>query len=475
MGNLRLKKIVIDSYDTRKQKILSPVFNRNDREIKTLCDMKKWLSKEYTQSQLCVKRIAFNESQEWQWNERGFLSHLTNRFFNVVGVRYFSVPDGQRLTQPIIDQPEIGLLSFLVFKQCEEWWILAHAKVEPGNINGAQLAPTVQATKSNYEAAHGGDDTPYLGVVQLAEQPLYNQLQSEQNSRFLAKRNRNSVVLLAEKVDEQGSKFKWIRINELLPMLGESHIVNTDARSVLICWLFTDVSALKECLASESVFAGILIKSIESRTAVNQKERIEEWLDALNKKWSTDTEVISLEDIGPPWMCKGSGITSSEDMSLMIYQINVSCLGREVPVWDQPVAGSGTRSRIVLFLGSFKGTLHLLVQARLEAGNRKGFELTTTVQAESSLISYYEKKYIQMSKKSGKMLLDFRNSEEGGRFDRCISEYQIVWIGEVTEEQEGPFHRWISLSQFSDFLRMKNRITNELRSAASSLLSIKNI
>jgi oxidase EvaA len=475
MSNIGLKKMVIDSYDTQKQMIQPPAFNRNEREIKTLCDMKKWLNEECIKSHICVKRISFNESQEWQWDERGFLAHLTTRFFSVVGVRYFSVPDGQGFTQPFIYQSEIGLLSFLVFKQCEEWWVLAHAKVEPGNINGAQLAPTVQATKSNYEAAHGGNETHYLGMVQSAEHLLYNQLQSEQNSRFLAKRNRNSAVLVAEKLDEKDSKFKWIRINELLPMLGESNIVNTDARSVLVCWLFTDVSALRECLDSESVFAEILIKSIESRIAVNQKERIEKWLDVLNNKWSTETEVISLKDIGSPWLCNGLGITSSEDISLMIYQIKVSCSGREVPVWDQPVAGSGTPSCIVLFMGLFKGTLHMLVQARLEAGNRKGFELTTTVQSESSAVSCYEKKYIQMSKKSGKILLDFHNSEEGGRFDRCISEYRIVWVGEVTQEQEGPFHRWISLSQFSVFLSMENRITNELRSAASSLLSIKNI
>jgi oxidase EvaA len=258
-------------------------------------------------------------------------------------------------------------------------------------------------------------------------------------------------------------------------MLGESHTVNTDARSVLACWLLTDASALKQCLDSGNIFSRLLIKSIESEIAFNKNESIEAWLDCLNKKWSARTKVISLMDIGLPWRCTDSEIRSCQDTSLMIYQIKVSCLGREVSSWDQPIAGSETNCRMILFLGSFEGTLHLLLQARLEAGNRNGFELTTTVQAESSAANGYEEKHVEMSTESGHTLLDFHNSEEGGRFDHCISEYRIVWVGEVTQEQQGPFHRWISLSQFSDFLRMENRVTNELRSAASSLLSINQI
>ena len=111
--------------------------------------MKNWLQEEYIQSNLKVKRIPFKESQEWGWSPDRFLTHHTGRFFNVVGVKYYSLNKNDYAYQPIIDQSEIGLLSFLVHKNHDGWWILAHAKVEPGNVNGAQLAPTIQATKSN--------------------------------------------------------------------------------------------------------------------------------------------------------------------------------------------------------------------------------------------------------------------------------------------------------------------------------------
>ena len=71
------------------------------------------------------------------------------------------------------------------------------------------------------------------------------------------------------------------------------------------------------------------------------------------------------------------------------------------------------------------------LRIHFEAIYRKGFELTTTIQAESFNLSRYEEKYVQIAKKLEHVLLRFDNSEEGGRFDRCISQYKIVWIGEV--------------------------------------------
>jgi len=70
-------------------------------------------------------------------------------------------------------------------------------------------------------------------------------------------------------------------------------------------------------------------------------------------------------------------------------------------------------------------------------------------------------------------MLRFCNSEEGGRFDRCISEYEIVCLDHVNESQEGAFYRWVSLSQFSEMLAAQKFITNELRSAVSALLSFE--
>ncbi len=446
---------------------------RNDDLTKPSQKWRGWLKEQYLHAQLQVRRIPFGDSRQWQWDENGFLTHRTGRFFRVVGVRYFSMAEGKCRTQPIIDQSEIGLLCFLVCRQQGQWWILGHAKAEPGNVNGVQLAPTVQATRSNYEVVHGGADTPYLGLAQSTERSLCNQLQSEQNSRFLGKRNCNRVVPVPQRVEELDSRFRWMQVAELLTLLGENHTVNTDARSVLACWLFTDPSALRECLAAQHPWAARLVHSVTSERAAHSGHALEEWLRDLDRTWRANAEILSLRNLEDSWRCGDWEISSPDDTSLLIYQTAVDCAGREVAQWDQPIAGSRTRACAVLLAGDCDGTLHFLLQAALEAGNRDGFELTTTVQAESSDTSNpQDARYLNLAEVSGRTLSHFHNSEEGGRFDRCISEYRVVWTGRVHAEWEGPFHRWVSLSQVSSFLRRGNRITNELRSALSSLLSV---
>ncbi len=443
--------------------------------MKSFQEIKDWLGREYVKAQLRVKRISFSRSREWRWDEDGAFSHITGRFFRVVGLEAVFTPGDFFVRQPILDQSEIGLLCFLVARDQEDWWVLAHAKVEPGNVNGVQLAPTVQATKSNYEAVHGGGRTLYLDIAQGRRGVLYRRLQSEQNSRFLAKRNLNKVVLLPEKTSELDFRFKWIRMSELLPLLGRSHLVNTDARSVIAGWLFGDLDELRRSLPARGAFAEALARSSRAADSLNGDRALEEWLVKLNAEWTLARKIVPLSGSGPPWICDQDKIFSGDDPSIKVCQISVSCADREVALWDQPIVSCDHQSRLTLLLGEYRGALHLLVQARLEAGSRNGFELTTTVQAEATKMSRREKEYAELAENGGKLLLDFQNSEEGGRFDRCVSEYRIILLDRAGKDQESPFHRWISLPQLSDYLRRENVITNELRSAVSSLLSVGEI
>ena len=433
--------------------------------------LRTWIHRECKASDMQVKRIPFAESRQWRWDKDGFISHYTKRFFRVVGVRYYDVPDAKFQTQPLIDQPEIGLLSFLVCRENQEWWILAQAKAEPGNVNVVQIAPTVQATKSNYEVAHGGGATPYLSQAQSSTHALCCQFQSEQNSRFLAKRNQNSVILMKEKIPAVDSRYRWIRLRQLLTMLREDHTINTDARSVLVCWLFTHPYALEECIGHHQSFLQLLLFSLKSTIAMHKQSELYGWLDALNSKWQSKTVAIPLQALGHPWECGHAAITSTNNPAMAIHHIEVRCATREVTHWDQPISASQTSTRIVLLIGLLKGTLHLLLQARLEAGNRSGFELTTTVQDDLHANDNVDMQYLRLAE-SGTTMLRFCNSEEGGRFDRCVSEYKIVRLDHVNESQEGVFYRWVSLSQFSEMLASQKFITNELRSAVSALLSL---
>ncbi|CAM5359048.1 GDP-mannose 4,6-dehydratase [Streptomyces cyaneofuscatus] len=87
--------------------------------------------------------------------------------------------------QPIIVQPEVGILGILVKEFDGVPHFLMQAKMEPGNSNLLQISPTVQATRSNYTKAHKGADVRYLEYFRGPRQGrvLADVLQSEHQAR----------------------------------------------------------------------------------------------------------------------------------------------------------------------------------------------------------------------------------------------------------------------------------------------------
>lgn len=80
-----------------------------------------------------------------QWYETpvtGDLRHRTGKFFTVHGLRVHD-PTGavHWWDQPIIDQPEVGILGILVKEFDGVPHFLMQAKAEPGNPGGLQLSP----------------------------------------------------------------------------------------------------------------------------------------------------------------------------------------------------------------------------------------------------------------------------------------------------------------------------------------------
>lgn len=105
--------------------------------------------------------------------------------------------------QPIIIQDEIGFLGIIAKEIKGILHFLMQAKIEPGNVNGVQVSPTIQATRSNFTCVHGGQMPLYFDWFKEAQKygvVLYDQIQSEQGSRFAGKRNRNIILLTSQDV-----------------------------------------------------------------------------------------------------------------------------------------------------------------------------------------------------------------------------------------------------------------------------------
>jgi len=111
-----------------------------------------WWSDRAQSNRFNVTPIPFDELDSWHFDpDTGNLSHSSGRFFTIEGLHVQSdyEPVGE-WSQPVINQPEIGILGIIVKSFGGVPYCLMQAKMEPGNVNTLQLSPTVQATRSNY-------------------------------------------------------------------------------------------------------------------------------------------------------------------------------------------------------------------------------------------------------------------------------------------------------------------------------------
>lgn len=198
----------------------------------------RWLKERLRSATLRSRMIALNSLEQWRFDEAtGDICHETGRFFSVLGlsVRHRRTEGELVWDQPVIDQPEIGILGILAKKVSGVLHFCLQAKEEPGNIHSVQLSPTVQATYSNYGRVHGGTLPPLVEYFlhPPAERILFAKLQTEDGGRFLFKSNRNMIVLAPEDVSLPPEGFIWLTLRQISNLLQRDNVINACTRSVL--------------------------------------------------------------------------------------------------------------------------------------------------------------------------------------------------------------------------------------------------
>ncbi len=81
---------------------------------------------------MTVREIPWRESREWHYRG-GALEHTSGGFFCIVGVEA-TAAGRATLRQHQINQPEVGILGFLLQRRSGAPYLLIQAKTEPGNI-----------------------------------------------------------------------------------------------------------------------------------------------------------------------------------------------------------------------------------------------------------------------------------------------------------------------------------------------------
>ncbi len=411
----------------------------------------------------------------------GDIRHDSGRFFAIEGLDV-QRPDGPvpAWTQPIINQPEVGILGLLVKRFGGVLHCLVQGKVEPGNCNGVQLSPTVQATRSNYTRVHQGKPVPYLEYFTDTSRHhvVADSRQSEQGSWFHQKRNRNIVVDVGDEDVPVLDDFCWLTLGQLHRLLAEPDVVNMDARTVLSCLPFAGPGLAALAASARDDFTAALLRSCdEEEGALHPTGDILSWITGTRTRHDITVRRIPLRSVRD-WQRTERGIEHVSGRYFRVLGVDVQAGGREVRRWSQPMlqpCGDGVAAFLVRRIG---GVLHLLVQARVEPGFLDVAELAPTVQCTPDNYRHLPRPAQPpflaevLDAPAGRVRFDTVLSEEGGRFYHARTRYLVVETDTEARPEDHPDHRWMPLHQLLELLRHSHYVNVQARSLVACLHSL---
>jgi oxidase EvaA len=144
-------------------------------------------------------------------------------------------------TQPLVKSAQEGVIGFIVKKIKGIYHFLVQAKLEAGNFDIIELAPTVQCLTGNYRTGLNEYEVPFINEVLNSpdEKIIFKSLQSEEGGRFYREQN---LSIITEADDtfpiEVPENYCWLTLNQLQTFIKFNNYLNIQARSLLAAVTF---------------------------------------------------------------------------------------------------------------------------------------------------------------------------------------------------------------------------------------------
>jgi len=445
-----------------------------------ISDVRNWQAQSVKDNAFDCVPINFEDSAEWRF-EGGQLRHRTGGWFSVAGIRSEArhpLLNGRQ--QLIILQRQIAINGFLVQTGAAGVKLLFQGRVEPGNIHGMQLAPTVQSTESNYKRLHGGKATPFVEFFldPTLGEILFDELQSEEATRYFGKYNRNIMVRLTSPPPAPDG-FRWYDMEAIRRFVVYSNVLNTDARSVL-------ASANWDVLAGEArpfthhpagSFGAELRASYDAPLQHADALDTLAWLTRLRVRTGLHSQILPIDAL-ENWVIERNRIREVQaDLGFQVRQFKVIALGREVGFWDQPLIDSFGVGRLTLVCQQRAGMLRFLVKASHEIGFLEGVQLGASIfippgRTEKNGDAVEQRLLEAVSDdRKATLLHRCRQSEEGGRFYQDEVDYEMVLLDPSVTLPEPEDYRWLTLSEIRELIAIPGVFSMEFRGVLALLLA----
>lgn len=193
-----------------------------------------WLTALKSKYDLSIERCPIIGMEGWQKTDTE-ISRFDGKYFKVIGVNVrIENREVKTWCQPLIQPMQQGLCAFIIKKINGVYHFLVQAKMECGNFDTLELAPTVQCLTGNSDDRDV--NPPFVDCVLSArpDQILIDTLQSEEGGRFYKEQNRNMIVEADENFDlKLPERYTWMTLRQIYEFLRFNNYLNIQSRSLI--------------------------------------------------------------------------------------------------------------------------------------------------------------------------------------------------------------------------------------------------
>lgn len=209
----------------------------SEQGVKSLGDIIKWITKLKFKTDLNIRKIDVLEIDGWYYDKNEIIRN-DNKYFKVIGVNV-AIGDREVVSwdQPMIKPMQEGLIGLVCKEINGVIHFLIQAKMESGNFDLLEFAPTVQCLTGNYRTGVNEYSVPFIEVIVNApnNRILYSAFQSEEGGRFFEEQNLNRIVKVVDELDEYTipDNYCWMTLNQILSFGRYNNYLNIALRSLI--------------------------------------------------------------------------------------------------------------------------------------------------------------------------------------------------------------------------------------------------
>ena len=192
-----------------------------------------WLTSLKSKYDLVVTPCAVNDMPGWKKTDTEIVRE-DGKYFKIIGVNVsISNREVSEWCQPLVQPMQQGICALIIKKIDGVYHFLMQAKLECGNFDVMELAPTVQCLTDKVSVIEAPDFYDYV-VNARKDQILFDTLQSEEGGRFYHEQNRNLIVMADDNFPlELPPRYTWMTLRQIYEFLRFNNYLNIQARSLI--------------------------------------------------------------------------------------------------------------------------------------------------------------------------------------------------------------------------------------------------